>query len=925
MREASQLASVIGSNSTAALAFGDPTAAEEILTALAANEHVTSAGIYDRDQQLFAAYGARDRSVPVVRPEPTRATTVFRAEEFVVAQNVILGDDTIGMVQIVSDVEELRRGTTRFIGFVGLILLGVSSATWLASFRLQQVIIGPIRKLARVSEAIANGDLDQEVRVTTNDEVGHLATTFGVMLRRLRDYRRQADLARSGLEEKVASRTRELRQAMANAEDLADKAEALAESAQALAEKADAANRAKSQFLANMSHEIRTPMNGVLGMSELLGDTTLTAEQQQFTDTIRTSAEALLSVINDILDFSKIEAGKLVLEATAFEPRDVVDSVAALLAGRAQRNGVELICTVDDAVPGTALGDPVRLRQILTNLLGNAVKFTAKGEIEVRVSVVRVQGDVATLSFTVRDTGIGIGPDALERIFDGFAQADGSMTRQYGGSGLGLTIAKSLTEMMGGEMVVESQVGEGSTFSFTARVQEAADQHKVPTEMSNPLAGLHTLVVEDNATNRAILQKQVRSWDMPCEVAETGEEALALLQGAAQSGRPFDVALLDMQLPGINGLELARAIKADPAMTSVTLVMLTSLDARTPEPSDGTAGIARTLVKPVPQRDLYACLTGLMDAGAHREGESDRQPGTVREDLLANRRVLLVEDNPVNHVVARKMLEKLGCSVDLAENGVGAVAAYGSAAHDFILMDGQMPEMDGYEATQRIRVIEAGTDTAAASPPGDDARVPIIAMTAHAMQGDRDRCLAAGMDDYLSKPFTRAQLSDVLRRCLRGAPTEMHDTAPDGGPPSPTPAAQVIDDTVLDELRAVDSDGSAETLRMVLTLYLGESPKLMTQLSDAIEAGDADTMGRIAHSLASASANVGATKLSSLCKSLEQIGHLLESLGNTHATDEVPDMLSAIQEQYGDVRAVLAEELAESARTAASLAVARAR
>ena len=771
VREASQLASVIGSNSTAALAFQDPVAAEQILMALAANEHVTSAAIYDRDEQLFATYGVHDPAAPRVRPARARATTVFRADEFVVAQTVHLEDDTIGAVQIVSDVVQLRRGTWHFAGFVVLILLGVSSATWLASFRLQQVIIGPLRNLARVCEAIANGDLDQDVRATTNDEVGHLAQAFAVMLRRLRDYRRQADLSRHGLEERVASRTRELRQATTKAENLAANAETLAT-------KAEAASRAKSQFLANMSHEIRTPMNGVLGMSELLTDTTLTREQRQFTDTIRNSADALLGVINDILDFSKIEAGKLALEASEFNPRDVVDGVAALLAGRAQQNGVEFICSVDDDVPVTVVGDTTKLRQILTNLVGNAVKFTTEGEVETRVSVVEEQGDTATLRVTVRDTGIGIAPNAIAHIFDGFVQADGTTTRQYGGSGLGLTIAKSLTEMMGGEMSVESQVGEGSTFSFTAGVQRADDQRDSPRGAPNPLAGRHVLVVEDNATNRTILQKQVQSWDMPCEIAETAEDALTLLHAAADGGRRYDVALVDMKLPGMNGLELARTIKADPSLASVTLVMLTSLDERPPESDDGTAaGIARTLVKPVPQRDLYSCLTGLMEPESHRAPAQNGSPGAVRDPLLAHRRVLLVEDNAVNQAVARAMLEKLGCDVDMAENGSEAVEAHGHAAYDLILMDGQMPVMDGYEATQRIRTIEARAETARLSTQGSEARVPIVAMTAHAMDADRDRCLAAGMDDYLSKPFTRAQLSDVLRRCLRGAQ--------DGGPHMP--------------------------------------------------------------------------------------------------------------------------------------------
>ncbi len=509
------------------------------------------------------------------------------------------------------------------------------------------------------------------------------------------------------------------------------------------------------------------------------------------------SADALLDVINDILDFSKIEAGKLELEATEFSPRDVVDHVAALLAGRAHGNGVELNCDVADDVPVRAVGDPGRLRQVLTNLVGNAVKFTDAGEVGIRVSLVEDEGEMATLRLVVRDTGIGIAPRDLDRIFDGFAQADQSMTRKYGGSGLGLTIARSLTEMMGGEMAVESQAGEGSTFSFTVRVQRAQARGEPPLEPQNPLEGLQTLIVEDNATNQAILQRQATSWGMHSDVTATGEDALVLMQSAAQRGRQYDLALLDMKLPGIDGLELARRIKADPSTAAVPLVMLTSMDGRTQAGDEAQAEIAATLIKPVPQRDLYTCLAGLVRGGTHASGDREGADGPVQDDIPADRRVLLVEDNRINQAVARKMLQKLGCRIDLAENGVEAVAAYQRAAYDVILMDGQMPEMDGYEATRQIRALEAATETGA-----DDSHsthVPIIAMTAHAMEGDRERCLNVGMDDYLSKPFTRPQLADVMRRWLAQAPVD----APSPAPRDSSVTLLVVDDEadVLETMR----------------------------------------------------------------------------------------------------------------------------
>ena len=575
--------------------------------------------------------------------------------------------------------------------------------------------------------------------------------------------------------------------------DATARTQAKAELMTARDEALDAA-RAKGAFLATMSHEIRTPMNGVLGMSELLADTGLTDEQREFTDSIRSSAKALLHVINDVLDFSKIEAGKLELEASEFRPREVVDEVATLLTTRARQKGVELICSVGDDVPIVAVGDPGRFRQILTNLVGNAVKFTADGKVEIMVSVVDVQGDSETLRVAVRDSGIGIASDALEHIFDSFSQADGSMTRQYGGSGLGLTIAKSLTEMMGGEMAVESEAGQGSTFSFTARMKRAVTQD----------------------------------------------------------------------------------------------------------------------------------LAGPMDAGSNQGCHAGSAPGTVPDDLLANRRVLLVEDNPVNQAVARAMLEKLGCRVDLAENGVAALTAYGRTAYDVIVMDGQMPEMDGYETTRRLRMLEAGAATEGRDD-GRAAHIPIVAMTAHAMKGDRERCLEAGMDDYLSKPFTRAQLAEVLQRSVVHGPTEVPNAAEDRDRDERTPDSGVIDETTLDELRALDRDGSDDSLRQVLTLYLEKSPQLMFRLAEAVETGDAETIGHVAHSLKSASANVGATELSRLCEDLERLGELVQKLGYPPAADKAGDTLAAIQAEYAAVQGVLSKMLADGAGIGSSQPIARAR
>ena len=656
------------------------------------------------------------------------------------------------------------------------------------------------------------------------------------------------------------------------------------------------ANQAKSQFIANMSHEIRTPMNGVMGMSELLSDTDLSEKQTQFVTAIRSSADALLSVINDILDFSKVEAGKLELETVEFCPRDVVDDVLSLLAEPAHRSDVELVCGLGDDVATAARGDAGRLRQILMNLVGNAVKFTTEGEVVIGASVVDRQSAIATVRFTVRDTGIWISPEAQAHIFDGFSQADGSMTRRYGGSGLGLTIAKSLAALMG----VESEPGHGSTFWFTVRFEEVGERQPAPQDPRANLEGLRVLIVEDNATNRAVLQQQVGSWGMDSAVAESGEEALALLRAGADRGHRYDVALLDMKLPGIDGVALARSIKADQAVASVRLVMLTSMDGSAHAPLEPHAGIEARLIKPVPQRDLRRCLTGLVGQTTDDERDPARTTGPVARRDFRHARILLVEDNPVNQAVARAMLERMEYHVDLAENGAQALTAQERTPYGLILMDGQMPEMDGYEASRRIRQRETRSG-------GDSApRVPIVAMTAHAMQGDRERFLEAGMDDYLSKPFTRAQLSEIVTRWLaESLPTDTaesldaHSDDDVGG--------QRIDHTALDQIRELSRADSPDLLNQVITLYLGSSSELVAQLTEAVETGDTEALRRAAHDLRSSSAHLGATRLSVLCRRLEQPGQDV-------TTDSARQTVSTIQVEHAAVQLALSD-LADVATT----------
>ena len=840
VRNISILATVLGENSKAPLIFGDAKAATEVLQAVEAEPHIIGACIYRKDGTRFAHYlRPGSAETPVRLPESDGA--YFRPGRLVEFHHITLGDETLGAIYIESDLEEANQHLRAYVRIVALVLLASMLVAYLLAAWLQRPISQPILDLLDTTEKIsAQNNYALRAASSGSDEVGLLVGGFNGMLEQIQRRDQELERQQAHLQAEVEART------------------AMNLQLEAAKEMAEAASRAKGDFLANMSHEIRTPINGVLGMIELTLETDLTVEQKDNLQMARSSGESLLTIINDILDFSKVESGKLELDHIEFNLYNSVGETMKALALRAHQKGLELTYDVAPDVPSRVLGDPGRLRQILVNLVGNAIKFTKQGEVSLFISQDSRENNQVKLHFAVRDTGIGVPAHKHGILFQAFSQVDTSTTRQYGGSGLGLAICARLVELMGGSIWLVSEEGAGSTFHFTASFVEDVTPEAVssPADEHN-LRGIPVLIVDDNTTNRKILVGMTASWGMRPTGAADANSALSALQQANQQGSPFRVVVLDSFMPGTDGFQTAELIRGKIKDLKAILLLLTSSGQAGEAARCQELGISAYLLKPVLRSDLRNAILTVLGSRQHSAGSSSKL--VTRHSLREaphKLRILVAEDNEVNQTLVVRLLQKMGHDSVLARDGQEALVLATTQSFDVILMDVQMPVMDGLAATQAIRKSEKASGR----------HVPIFAITARAMKGDDELCLRAGMDGYISKPIRFSDLENALASVGKASPSVTSGSL-----------GQQVEWSKTEALDRVGGDD--QLLQELCAIFLRESPRLVEKLKQAIAEKDATTVQKVAHSLKGEVSYLSAEGVTRMARSLEQMGEEKELSG----------------------------------------------